>query len=164
MEQDVSMHFILPQMFLFTLVFVVLLMAYLQRSRREKHRVELQKAILDRVGSVKDLAEFMTTEQGERFLAALAPAHFQPYHRGLWSVRIGVILLTIGLFLMVAVHSSFFGPFAGNTPPRALLMGSLLLVAAGIGTLLSAAVSFVIARSLLVFDRRGNGSKKDHAV
>ena len=43
-------------------------------------------------------------------------------------------------------------------------MGSLLLVAAGIGTLLSAAVSFAIARSLLMLDRRGNGSKKDHSV
>lgn len=150
--------------FLFTTLLVVIIMAAAQRSMREKHRVELQKAILDRVGSVKDLGEFLTTDQGERFLSSLAPAHFQPHHRGLWSVRIGVILLTIGLFLMVAVHSSFFGPFAGNTPPRALLMGSLLLVAAGIGTLLSAAVSFVIARSLLMLDRRGNGSKKDHAV
>ena len=161
MEEDMSIHFLIPQLFLFTLVLVVVVVAYLERSRRERHRVELQKAVLERVGSVKDFAEFMTTEQGERFLAALAPAHFRPHHRGLWSVRIGVVLLTIGLFLMVALHTPWFGAPGGNTPPPALFMGILLLIAAGTGMLLSAAVSFVIARALGV---NGRSSKKDDAV
>lgn len=155
------MHFILPQLFIFTLVFVVIAVAYLERSRREKHRVELQKAILERVGSVKDLAEFMTTEQGERFLAALAPAHFRPHHRGLWSVRIGVVLLTVGVFLMVALHTPLFVSPVNTSPPPALFMGILLLIATGIGMLLSAALSFVIARRLGVNGR--GGSRRDDA-
>jgi hypothetical protein len=146
-----------------TLVIVAVSVLYLERSQREKHRVELQKAILERVGSVKDFAEFLTTEQGERFLAALAPTHFRAHHRGLWSVRVGVVVLTIGVFLMFALHSTLFvGRSAGSTPPPALFMGILLLIAVGIGMLLSAAVSFVIARALGV-----NGhsrSKKDDAA
>ena len=144
-------------------VIVAMCVLYLERSRREKHRVELQKAILERVGSVKDFADFMATEQGERFLAALAPTHFRPRDRGLWSVRVGVAVLTIGVFLMFALHSTLFvGRSAGSTPPPALFMGILLLIAVGIGMLLSAAVSFVMARALGV-----NGhsrSKKDDAA
>ena len=127
---------------------VAICVTYLERARRARHRVELQKAVLERVGSVKDFAEFMATEQGERFLAALAPTHFSPRDRGLWSVRVGVVLLTIGIFLMGALHSSWFGTPAGTSAPPALFMGMLLLMAAGTGMLLSAAVSFVIARAL----------------
>jgi hypothetical protein len=66
---------------------------------------------------------------------------------------------------MGALHSTYFGSFGEGelNPPRVLLMAALLLVAAGIGLLLSATVSFVIARSLGMLDRRSNGSKKDHA-
>lgn len=142
-------------------VIVAICVMYLERSRREKHRVELQKAVLERVGSVKDFAEFMATEQGERFLAALAPTHFRPHNRGLWSVRVGVVLLTIGVFLMFALHSTWFGP-SGESSPPAVLMGMLLLIAAGAGMLLSAAVSFAIARALGVNGR--SRSKKDDAA
>lgn len=161
MDGDIPVQFILPQIFLFMLVFFAIAVMYLERSRREKHRVELQKAVLERVGSVKDFAEFMTTEQGERFLAALAPAHFRPHHRGLWSVRIGVVLLTVGLFLMFGLHTPLFGG-SDETQPRGALVGILLLIAAGTGMLLSAAVSFVIARALGVNGR--GGSKKDDSV
>jgi len=162
MDQDMSIHFLIPQLFVFALILMVVVVTYLERSRREKHRVELQKAVLERVGSVKDFAEFLTTEQGERFLASLAPAQFTPLRlRSVGSVRFGIIALTVGVFLMGALHSTVFGSF-GKTPPPPLLLGSLLLVAIGIGTLLAAVVSFAIARVLGVNGR--GGSKKDDAV
>ena len=65
-----------------------------------------------------DFAEFLTTEQGERFLAALAPTHFRAHHRGLWSVRVGVVVLTIGVFLMFALHTTWFGSSAGRMPMK----------------------------------------------
>ncbi len=160
MEQDMSMHFLIPQLFIFTLVFVVIAVVYLERSRREKHRVELQKAILERIGSVKDFAEFLTTEQGERFLASLAPVHFRTHHRGLWSVRIGVVLVTVGLLMMIGLHTPYFGSSTGPTTP--LLMVILLVIAVGVGMLLSAAVSFMIARVLGLAN--GRTSTKGDAV
>jgi hypothetical protein len=164
MEQGVSMHFILPQMFLFTLVFVVLLMAYLQRSRREKHRLELQKAILERVGTVKDLGEFLTTEQGERFLGSLAPPQFRPQLRMLSAVGTGVVFLVVGVFLMAALHTRFLGIPASRTPPSALLVGLLLLIAIGVAMLVSAGVSYLVARRLGLNGSRNGGSRKDDAV
>lgn len=142
---------------------VIMIMAVAIRAQREKHRVELQKAILERVGSVKDFAEFLTTEPGERFLSSLAPPYFSPHHRTLWSVRVGIVLLTIGIFLMAALHSPFFGLNVGSSQPPAIVLGLLLLIAAGIGMLLSAAVSFVIARSLGLLNGQRR-SKKDDAV
>ena len=143
----------------FALAFILILtvLAIVQRFLRERQRVELQKAILERVGSVKDFAEFLTTEQGERFLASLAPAQFSTHHRTLWSVRIGVALLVFGLLLMFGVHSSPFGAIGGDRPAP-LLLGILLLIAAGVAMLLSAAVAFLIARRLDVDGRNGRTS------
>ena len=142
---------------------VIIIVVAQARSQREKHRLELQKAILDRVGSVKDLAEFLTTEEGQRFLSTLAPAHFRPHHHGLWTVRVGVVVLTVGVFLMVALHAPIFGSPAGMSPPSALLLAIFLVIAIGLGMLLSAVVSFLIARSLGLRDGHGR-SKKDDAV
>jgi hypothetical protein len=146
-------YLVIPLVFLF--IMFVMYLAVGERARREKHRLELQKAVLERVGSVKDLAEFLTTEQGERFLANLAPAQFSSHHRGLWSVRIGIVILTVGLFLMIALHSL---PLGGDAP-QPLLVAILLLMAIGTGMLLSAGLSFVIARRLGV--GRQDGSKRD---
>ena len=148
----------------FVFVMLVLVLAVFAWVRRERNRRELQKAILERVGSVKDLGAFLTTDEGERFLTSLAPAQFSLHRRGLISVRVGIVILTIGSFLMVALQSNFFEPFDEQTPPRPLLMGALLLMAAGIGMLLSAAASFVIARTLGMLNRRDGGSAKDRSV
>ena len=143
----------IPVEYLFVpLVFVVATVGIVvwafERSRRERYRLELQKAILERVGSVKDFAEFLNTEQGERFLGSLAPREFRPQHRSLWSVRVGIVLLTVGVFLMGALHSPLLGALSEAAPTQPLLLAMLLLIAAGFGMLISAAVSFVIARRL----------------
>ena len=140
---------------------VVIITAAAMRAQREKHRVQLQKAILERVGSVKDLGEFLTTEQGERFLTRLSP-HLSPHHRSLWSVRVGIVLLIVGLFLMVGLHTIPLGPPGEQTSPRPLLLGILLLIAAGAGMLVSAVVSFVIASRLGMVDR-SPGSQKNRS-
>ena len=137
----------------FAAAMTVLILSCVGRWLREKQRLELQKAILERVGSVKDLAEFLTTDQGERFLGSLAPAHFRTHHRTMWSVRVGVVLLTIGIVLMFGLHTSLFGGVGSDTKP--LLLGILLLIAAGVGMLLSAAVAFLLARRLGVDGRNG---------
>ena len=144
----------------FAFVMLLIVLAAQQRSRREQHRLELQKAVLERVGSVKDFAEFLTTQQGEKFLASLAPTHFRTHHRGLWSVRIGVVLVTVGLFVFFGLHTPYFGSPGGATTP--LLMIILLVIAVGVGMLLSAVASFMIARALGLSD--GQTSRKGDAV
>jgi hypothetical protein len=152
---------VLPLVFLFIVLLIAL--AAIERWRREKHRLELQKAILERVGTVKDLGEFLTTEQGERFLGSLAPPQFRPQLRMLSAVGTGIVLLVVGTFLMFALHTTFLGVPSSRSTPPALLMGVLLLVAIGIGMLVSAVVSFAIARRLGLDGSRNGRSRKDDA-
>ena len=146
-----------------TVIAVEFILVY-ERSRRAAQRLELQKTILEPVGSVKEFAEFLTTEQGERFLALLAPGEFRPLQRVLTSIRFGVLLLTIGVSLMVALHTPLLGRVGETSPPRPLLLGILLLIAAGVGLLLSAAVSLVVARRLGLIDGGNRAPKKDDAA
>ena len=148
----------------FAFITLLIVLAAIERWRRETHRLDLQKAILDRVGSVKDLGEFLVTEQGERFLGSLAAPQFRPQLRTLSTVGTGVVFLVVGMFLMFALHTKFLGATASRTTPPALLMGVLLLVAIGVGMLVSAVVSFVIARRLGLDGSRRNAPGKDDAV
>jgi hypothetical protein len=148
----------------FTFVMVLIVLAAIERWRRENHRLELQKSILERVGSVKDLGEFLTTEQGERFLGTLAAPQFRPQLRTLSAVGTGIVFLVVGMFLMFALHTKFLGAAGSRSTPPALLLGILLLVAIGVGMLVSAAVSFVVARRLGLDGSRRNGSRKDNTV
>src|SRR5687768_17325521 len=162
MNQPFPMEFLVIPL-VFSFVIVLLILAAIDRWRRENHRLELQKSILERVGSVKDLGEFLTTEQGERFLGTLAAPQFRPQLRTLSAVSAGIVFLVVGLFLMFALHLRFFGVPLRTQPPAALV-GVLLLIAIGIGMLVSAAVSFVIARRLGLDGGRRNGSRKDNTV
>ena len=158
MYQTFSIEYlVIPLVFAFVMLLIVL--AAIDRWRREKHRVELQKAILERVGSVKDLGEFLTTEQGERFLGSLAPSQFRPQLRTLSAVGTGIVFLVVGLFLMFALHTKLLGGSASRSTPPALLMGVLLLVAIGVGMLVSAVISFFVARRLGLDGSRRSGPK-----
>ena len=103
-------------------------------------------------------------EQGERFLGNLAPPQFRPQLRTLSAIGTGIVFLIVGMFLMFALHTKFLGGPASRSTPPALLMGVLLLVAIGIGLLVSAVVSFFVARRLGLDGSRRDGSKKDDAV
>jgi hypothetical protein len=162
MEQPVpGLFLVIPVVLLFIVLLIVL--AAIERWRREKHRLELQKAILERVGSVKDLGEFLTTEQGERFLGSLAPPQFRPQLRMLSAVGTGIVFLVVGVFLMFALHTRFLGVPSSRSTPPALLMALLLLVAIGVGMLVSAIVSFAVARRLGLNGGRNGSSTKDNA-
>ena len=44
------------------------------RTKRERHRADMHARLLERVGSARELGEFLTTPVGERFLKAMEPA------------------------------------------------------------------------------------------
>ena len=158
MNQPFPMEFLVIPL-VFSFVIVLLILAAIDRWRRENHRLELQKSILERVGSVKDLGEFLTTEQGERFLGTLAAPQFRPQLRSFSALSTGIVFLVVGVFLMFALHTQFLGISASQTTPPALLLGILLLIAIGVAMLISAVISFFIARRLGLDGSRRNGSK-----
>jgi len=137
------------------LVYAVLQM----RSRRESQRLELQSRILDRVGSAKEFGEFLATEQGQRFLQALTPASSRPEARMLSFVRLGIMLVILGITLLI------LGWITGARipgPDGQIEFLATLSLATGLGMLMSVWVSYKLGRKLGVLtDAPDNASRRE---
>ena len=105
------------------------------------YRLELQKTILERVGSVKDLGEFLTTEQGEETPAPWRRRSFVRSCASCRPSRLSIMFLVVGMFLMffteVPRRSGFEERLAGAPHGH-----PILLVAIGVALLVSAVISF----------------------
>ena len=66
------------------------------RTQRDARRVELHARLLDRIGSTREFAEFLATDDGHRFLEAITPASIKPQWRLVWSLQAGIVVFTIG--------------------------------------------------------------------
>ncbi len=127
-------------------------------SRMVKVQTEAHTKLLEKFSSSQDLAAYMETEAGRRFLeSAPIPVELEqktrlsaPLGRILWSVQVGVILAMGGLGL-IAVRSHVPEGVQGLT-----VFGMLCLML-GIGFLLSAAASYALSRHLGLFGQPQQG-------
>lgn len=117
-------------------------------SRTFKLQSEVHARLIDKFSSSQELAAYMETEAGKRFLeAAPIPLHTEPpripnaVSRILTPVQIGVILVLFGIgFLLLRYASSDY-----ETPM--LVLGVLILMP-GIGFILSAGITWMLAMRL----------------
>jgi hypothetical protein len=138
---------LLTGVFSIVMVVVSIYMVQRARTRREAQRLDFQMRLLERVGSAREFGEFLSTEAGHRFLDALTPESARPHARMLAAVRAGVILIVLALGLFAGLENRAF-----RQNPE--LVGDLVIVAAttGLGLLLAALTSYVLARRLGVLD------------
>ncbi len=116
-------------------------------SRMVKVQTEAHTKLLEKFSSSQDLAAYMETEAGRRFLeSAPIPVELEqkgrvsaPLGRILWSVQVGMIVAMGGLGLL-AVRSHV--PEGG----QALTVFGMLCMMLGVGFLLSAAASYALTR------------------
>jgi protein-S-isoprenylcysteine O-methyltransferase Ste14 len=130
-------------------VIVVIVYLFLQaRTRREAQRLDFQTRLLERVGSAREFGEFLSTEPGHRFLDALTPDSARPHARMLAAVRAGIVLIVVAVGVFAGLENAAF------RRDRDLVWDLVIVAAAtGVGLLLAALVSYVIARRLGVLDR-----------
>ena len=105
------------------------------REARMRQRAEERTRLLERFASAQELNEFLNSEAGTRLLGALKgePAH--PARKLAATATGGIISLFVGLaFLIPAARAS-------QDSQGGLLIPGALFVMAGIGILVSAAVS-----------------------
>ena len=131
---------VIPIAFLVAAAWVIYVIAQ-QRTRREAQRAELQTKLLERVGSAREFGEFLGSPAGERFLQALAP--IQPRNRLFTSIRIGTFLVAFALILLGAAFWRLLGSEGEDLQVLAIVM-----LAIGLATLASAALSHAAARRL----------------
>jgi hypothetical protein len=118
-------------------------------SRIFKLQSEVHGRLIEKFGSNQELAGYMETEAGKRFLeAAPIPVGFEPEQRMpnaiarvLTPLQIGVVLvlLGVGFFLLRNVRSEMHDPM--------LVLGTIALMP-GLGFIISAGITWVLAGRL----------------
>jgi hypothetical protein len=104
---------------------------------RRKQRNAMQQHVLDKFASAKDFADFVQSPAGQKYVMSFADTATSSQSAILHSVRSGVVLLFTGLGVQFAN--------LGSTSQLPLRIG-IVLAMLGIGFLVSAAISFWLAR------------------
>ncbi len=118
-----------------------------QRRQHVKLVTDFNNRVLERLGSMKELSEFLHSDGGDRLMKVLTAerASFGPRDRILVSVQTGVVFVTVGLGLF------FVGGRATGDEHEALRVISAIVLSLGVGLILSSAASFWGARHLGMF-------------
>jgi hypothetical protein len=136
--------------FLGALVWLIRLFLENRRwSRAFRQQSETHARLIDKFGSTQELAAYMETDAGKRFLeSAPIPVDFEQKQRVpnalarvLTPLQIGVVLVMLGVGLLL---------FRNATPEMGipmLVMGTVILMP-GIGFILSAGITWVLAGRL----------------
>jgi hypothetical protein len=136
--------------FLVALVWLIRMFLENRRwSRIFKMQSDVHGKLIERFSSTQEIASYMGTEAGRRFLeAAPIPVGFEPEQRMpnavsrvLWPLQIGVVLVLLGVGLL------FLRNVGPNMNIPMLVTGTVVLMP-GIGFMLSAGITWVLAGRL----------------
>ena len=150
--------------FFVALVWLVRLFVDSRRwSRAFQQQSEVHARLIDKFSTNQELAAYMETEAGKRFLEG-APVQIgrgtsqrmpNAVARVLTPLQIGIVLALLGAGLLMLRHA---GP---DTYEPMMVMGIVVLMP-GIGFILSAGVTWVLARRLgMLPDTAGNGPSNE---
>jgi hypothetical protein len=116
-------------------------MIMVNNATRRREQNAMQKALLEKFASARDFAEFMQSPAGQKYVMSFTDTMTSPRQTILSTVRIGIvaIFLGAGFYSITRDDSSIrmFGQSAGA-----------ILTCVGFGFLLSAAVSYWLAKKL----------------
>jgi len=124
-----------------------------QRRQQLKSITEFNARLVDRIGSIKDFGEFLQTEGGAKFMDTMT------VRRDSWGLRdrivratqTGVILTVLGLGLLLVSQYPLFRSLERDMSSVArdnfFVVGTVVL-ALGVGFLISAAASYFLAKRL----------------
>jgi hypothetical protein len=112
---------------------------------RGRQKRALQQSVLDRVSSGPDLAAFLQSASGERFIQSLSDGMANPASSILACLHRGILILLLGAgFLVIGKIEPW-----GDAP----VAFGILLVFLGLGFLLSAGISYRISKAWRLLDR-----------
>ena len=140
---------IVPAVFLAFVWIIYIFVQSLRWNRTFKQQSEIHSRLIEKLGTGPDLVAYMETEAGKQFLMAspIAPGpEFgqrmpNTVSRVLTSLSAGIVLALLGIGFLLLRHA---GP---DTAEPMLIVGTLLLMP-GIGFILSAGVTWALARRL----------------
>jgi hypothetical protein len=114
--------------------------AYLAASMiRRKQKNDMKRALLDKLSSAHDFAEFMQSPAGQKYVLNIADEMTGPFNSIVNAVKIGIVLLFAGAALVASGqrHGMWFVDTLG-----------MLATCVGAGFLVSAAISYLLYRRM----------------
>ena len=118
-----------------------------RRQALAQAQADLQHKLLEKFNSPQDIGEFLQTEGGRRFAQGLTTDRRHAGRRILLALQIGIIECLLGIALL---SLGFIYPMSRAEPHPAVIFG-LFLLAAGIGFLISAGVSYKLSKAWGLF-------------
>jgi hypothetical protein len=146
-----------------TITLIWMLRFFLQNRRWNrifKVQTEMHTKLLDRIGNNQEMMAYLESDKGRKFfeLAPIASSldsnpsfYMSPITRILAPLQIGIVVVLAGIGLLI-VKNSFIDPLP-------LLLIGVLALAIGIGFIISAGISWVLANRLGVFDKKNEASQ-----
>jgi len=140
---------IVPAMFL-AFVWIIRIFVDSRRwNRTFKQQSEIHGRLIEKLGTGPDLVAYMETEAGKQFLTAspMAPGSALGQHmpnavaRVLTPLQVGIVMMLLGIGFLLLRN-------AGPDMPEPMLVAGTLLLMPGIGFILSAGVTWVLAQRL----------------
>jgi hypothetical protein len=131
-------------------------------NKMVKVQTETHAKLLDRFASSQEMLAYMQSEAGKKFLEAPVfegqrrQVSTLPFGRILWSIQIGVVAAVLGIgFLFLR------GKVSPDADMGFQVFGTLIL-ALGIGFLVSGAVSYVLAKHFGLLERQDALARSEH--
>ena len=142
MENPVTFVFVMVSMFVFYGWFACIILEW----RRLTRKTQLHKALIERFASSGELQTFLVSESGERLFKSLSMGVLSPKDKILNSFSRGLIVALLGISLLVVSlvlpeYASFF------------LAAGIIIIALGVGLLLSGLLSMRIGRKWGLFEK-----------
>jgi len=145
---------ILVPLFLFVMIAWIawVIFSSIQRYLVTKMQSDVQMKLLAKIDTSQALVAYAETESGRRFVESLRVEQTElamPYRRILSGAQTGVVLSAFGIGMLL-LHST------GVAPEREFTIFGGLALALGIGSILAAAVSYVLSRSFGLLQHGSN--------
>ena len=116
-----------------------------RRLKMARMQAEVHGKLLDKFGSSQELVQYLESDAGKAFLEPPAAVQVSPYRRILGSVQAGIILSLVGGVLLLMRDQEGI---------QGAVVGGGLLLALGLGFLISAGVSFRLSKAWGLLDTR----------
>jgi membrane-bound ClpP family serine protease len=125
-----------------------------QRHLQVKHMAEFNGRLVERLGSVKDLSEFLQTDGGAKMLNSLTIERVSTSvrERVLRGSAIGVVCIALSLGFLVLGRMFMWEDHEGFT-----IIGVIAL-SLGLGFVVSSMVSYFLAKALRILDASADRS------
>jgi hypothetical protein len=128
-----------------------------RRQRVAEIQREMQAKLFERFSTSQEMLEYLKSEAGAKFLDSATIEHTKPFGRVLGSVQAGIILFLLGVAMMIVratmPEAAFPNGMERAQSAHGFLGVSLLLMALGLGFLVSSAISYRLSKNWGLFDR-----------